>query len=120
MRRIQEFTHTPFWRWAFVPARVAMVVLATVLVSVCFTSRGGFVSSHPSTTNSRGEAPPWMRAGPSLAGTWLHWRQYEYYYNPDSPDPTIGKLLLADDWEHIGPDNVPTLVTVQTRLCQRT
>jgi hypothetical protein len=51
-----------------------------------------------------------MRVEPWLAATWLHWRQYEYYVDPVSPDPAIGKFLLADIWEHIGTDNVPTLV----------
>jgi hypothetical protein len=114
--------HAPISRRAALPAVLAVTALTVVLVSVLLAGRGtvgsgtgaGAGSSHASTTpgaaSPRGGPPPWLRVEPSLAGTRLHWSQYEYYYNPGAPDPAIGKLLLADMREHIGPDNIPTLV----------
>lgn len=102
-------------RWTVVSVFVAVTVLTVIIVSVFFSSASsassghwGATSSH-SNTGSRGGSPSWIRVEPSLAGTWLHWREYEYYGNQDSQDPAIGKLLIADIWEHIGTDNVPTL-----------
>jgi hypothetical protein len=113
MRRDETAAHAPdatISRRPILPALEAVTALTVILVSVFFANRGSAGPSHPSTTTSRGDPPPWMRVEPSLAGTWLHWREYEYYENPESPDPAIGKLLMADIWEHISTDNVPTLV----------
>ena len=105
--------HTHRLRWAALLAVLAVTVLTVALISVLIAGRGsvgpGLGSSHPSAASPREGPPPWMRVEPLLAGMWLHWREYEYYDDPQSPDPANGKLLMADSWEHIGPDNVPTL-----------
>ncbi len=101
--------HATISRRPILPALIAVTPLTVILLSVFFANRGSAGPSHPSTTTSRGGPPPWMRVEPSLAGTWLHWREYEYNYDSTSPDPAIGKLLMADIWEHIGTNNVPTL-----------
>lgn len=116
MRSNEGSARIPILRWTIVSAFIAITALTIVLASVFFSSSSGArsshpsaSSSHPSTTNSRAGSPSWLRVEPALAGTWLHWREYEYYGNQESPDPAIGKLLIADIWEHIGTDNVPIL-----------
>ena len=104
--------HPPRMRRTVLPVALAVTTLTVALVSVLIAGRGvaDLGASAQSTASPRGGPPPWMRVEPSLAGMWLHWSQYEFYDDPNSPDPAIGKLLLSDIWEHIGIDNVPTLV----------
>lgn len=103
--------HAPFSRRAVPLAGIAIVALTVVLASLFFASRGSVSAGQlgTGTASSRSGPPPWIRVEPSLAGKWLHWRQYGYYDNPDAPDPAIGKLMIADTWERIGSDKVPTL-----------
>ncbi|HEV8193190.1 MAG TPA: hypothetical protein VGP82_17140 [Ktedonobacterales bacterium] len=85
--------HAPRLRRADLLAVLAVTALTVVPVSLFFAFAGrgsaGSGSSHPSTApgtaSPRGVPPPWMRGELSLAGTWLHWGEYGYYYDPGSP-----------------------------------
>lgn len=50
----------------------------------------------------------WSIKIPALAGSVLHWSQYLYFSQKDTPDPANGHMLVGDLWEALGSNGLPT------------
>jgi hypothetical protein len=99
------------------PAVVVVALLGVVsvlaLISAVVTSSASNASSKQALRRAQIDAvPAWMRTEPALAGRWIHWQEREYHFFGSSPDPANGQLLVADIWEQIGANGIPTLAHV--------
>jgi hypothetical protein len=92
-----------------VVATAALLSVVAVVIAVV-TSNASNAAANPVLRRAQIDAaPPWMRTEPALAGTWIHWQGRAYHFAPASPDPANGQLLVADIWEQIGANGIPTL-----------
>lgn len=57
----------------------------------------------PNPPESPSISGPW----PDLAGKVLHWQNYNYSLNAQSPDEANGEQIRGDIWLRVGPDNKP-------------